>query len=467
MLDLLVLVLAAFVVYFFIVLRPTGLVTANSLFLYIQMIMASGTFLMLENGVEADVVYGYIVAWAMLSYMVVSAIATLRQPSAPRLTREWEPGWPRVRTFHPRAAVGALIALSVLILALYFQAIGYSALIQGLSNSLTGGDADVAGQRLASYAGSQYFFPGYVNQFKNSLLPALTVIVFTYWTRTGRRHPLTMVVLAGITLFGLLGTGQRGAFIQFMAVIVVFLYLVNGRRFPQGTFKVVIVGLFFIVASTIALGRSNASLSRDASLIDRSVTAIGEFAGRVFKDQQASAVAGFRYIYEQPVQWGREWAQGMTGILPGSPGSDLSSRIYAGLYGSDRGTAPPSIWGSLYHNFGWVGVAVLPALLALVFVGVSRKATTPRERNTLELIGIAGVFTTIGFWAAGSPETLLNTGLVVYAFLWSWGTSSVPATVNLSLPSHASRHRKKTHKERGPRLRGVLGRQRTVNQRQE
>ena len=58
-------------------------------------------------------------------------------------------------------------------------------LLIGLRAQLSGqSDADITTLRLNSYSGSQYFAPGYVNQFKNVLLPALVVIVITYYSMT-------------------------------------------------------------------------------------------------------------------------------------------------------------------------------------------------------------------------------------------------------------------------------------------
>jgi len=436
--DLLILVLAAFALYFFTVLKPVDLLTANGLFLYVQMIMAIGTFPLLDRGVRADVAYGYILLWSMLSYMAVSAAATLharwprrtggRPATMPRLT---------VRITAPRTGIVLLATLSIIVVVAYYWAVGYSALIQGLRNSFGGSVTNISTERLDSYAGERYFFPGYVNQFKNILLPALLVLVFTHWRQQGRPHRVATVTLASFALFGLLGTGQRGAFIQFAVVVAVYLYMLHGRRLPRQLLGLSFGAAAVIVVSTIALGRSNALLGANAQVSDRVLAAINEFLRRIFRDQQEAAVVGFRYVYQMPVQWGREWWEGLVGILPGQAGSDLSHQIHALMYGDDRGTAPLSIWGSVYHNFGWVGAVMFPPVLALAVVMVSRLAAASMQPSSMRLIGIAGVSTTLGFWAAGPPDTLLNTGLVVYSLLWWWGRdraeTATRATGNVAL----------------------------------
>lgn len=440
MLDLSVVLLTAFALYV-TAMRRFGMLNANALFVYIQMIMALGTFAALESTLDVDRIYGYVVLVAMLGYFIGSGtiLALYESPAG-----NDAPPLPRV--LRPLPSIWALVALSCVIIILYFQAVGYSALLDGLKNSFSGGDADIAGQRLDSYSGSRYLFPGYVNQFKNALLPALLIVAITYWHRAGITRYLTRGVLVGISLFGLLGTGQRGAFIQILVVVAYYLYLMNGRRLPRRGWLLAPAGLAFIVVSTIALGRSNAAIGQGATTGDRALVALNEFASRVFEVQQASAVSGFRYIYEQPIQWGREWLQGLMGIMPGSAGTDLPNRLYQALYGTDRGTAPPSIWGSVYHNAGWIGVVVVPIVLGVLVAVVTLRSLEPVPRNSLQIVGIAGVSTSIGFWAAGGPETLLNTGLAAYAFLWFWGNRqqaraeyepASPSPPNLK-PVHAS-----------------------------
>lgn len=424
MLDLALLLTLAFVVYFFAVLRPTGLLTANSLFVYVQMVMALGTLPRLDETIQADVAYSYIVTWSTISYMAVSGLATLHRPPDSKRMRGVLAEAPSPQAVRPPAAVFILVVASLGITLAYFIAIGYSTLLQGLQNSISGGSADIAGLRLDAYSGERYLYPGYVNQFKNVLLPALIVVIFTHWVKTRRTRPVLMAALTALALFGLLGTGQRGAFIQFAIAAGVYLYLFNGNRFPKGALRLGVACITLFGLATFALGRSNAGLDSSASPISRAVAAFKEIPSRIIYDQQYSAIAGFRYIYDRPIEWGEEWLQGLLGLLPGRGGSDLSNQIFATLYGSDRGTSPPSIWGSIYHNFGITGVAVFPAVLALILVSISRQAMCIRGRNSMELVGISGASTTLGLWAAGSPDYLFNSGLAVYLFLWLWGTSS-------------------------------------------
>src|SRR5690606_35590972 len=62
-----------------------------------------------------------------------------------------------------------VLLISATITIIYYVLIGYNVVILMLEGSLAFGD--YSDLRLASYSGEEYFAPGYVNQFKNVLLP--------------------------------------------------------------------------------------------------------------------------------------------------------------------------------------------------------------------------------------------------------------------------------------------------------
>lgn len=167
--------------------------------------------------------------------------------------------------------------------------------------------------------------------------------------------------------------------------------------------------LFLFSISSYLLGRSEQFSIADS---------LSALAVRIFSDNQTSAVVGFRYVYEQPIQFGGEWLTDILGILPGEfKGSDLANRIHAIIYGSDRGTAPVSLWGSVYHNWGWFGIFVFPPFLAFAYSGVSRAFLGRRDRSTLEVAGCAFAFYIFAAWIASGPMQLINNGLVACALL--------------------------------------------------
>lgn len=422
MIVLLALVLSSFVIYYQVVIKRSGRLTANSIFVYLHTTMAIGSLVLLNTAWEADARYAWIIVYTLLAYMIASGVLTHAQP--PSLTKS-ERSPPLVQT--PTLGFWLWAALSALIVVLYFQAVGYSAFLEGIRAQFGGPKADVATLRLNSYAGSRYLFPGYVNQFKNALLPSLLVIAVTYWVKTGllKRRRLLLVLWSGLTLFGLLGTGQRGAFVIFAVAALIFVYLMNNGSLPRGSGAAIISTVCVLLTSTIALGRSTGDLGTEANLGDRIRVAAPELSDRILTANQGSAVVGFRYIYTYTsIQHGRDWEESLVGLLPDDTGSDIDNRIFAYRYGSPRGSSPPAIWGSIYYNFGWAGIALSPILLAVLLVWVTKRGMSGAKRDSVELMGISGVFAVLGFWVAGAPLFFLNNGIVIYIALWAIGARS-------------------------------------------
>lgn len=392
-----------------------GPFTPSAIFVAVNGVSAVSILPLLDANDPADRRHAYIIGYCLLSFCLASLMVGSR---VPRMVAGV------VSVYRPGMFVGLIIAASVCITAAYFTAVGYSAFLLGVRNSLAGGSADVAGLRLDSYAGNRYLFPGYVNQVKNILLPGLTFVVAAYWMHIRRRHLLALTGLAAICLFGLLGTGQRGAFVMFVATLFVVAYLRTGRTFSRRGVLMGLVGLIVLMLSTFALGRQSGEVAAANGNTAKSGVILKQISERVLGQNGAGQVAGFRYIYAmKPTQGGRDWAQDVIGLLPGQRGSTISNEIFAYQWGSSRGNSPPSIWASMYLNFGLGGVVVCPVILAILF-GLATKA---RQRlmasgaNTLSVLGAAGVTICLGFWAAGSPVFLLNTGIAMYGLIWFAG----------------------------------------------
>lgn len=406
-------ILVVYAWYWAFVLRRIGFFTADGIFATIQVLMAVGSLPLLVPGVPADDAYAPILAYTAISFMIVSALIHVILHSG-RVHEHVEVR--RLEIVRPTPGMFALLIFSIVIVVAYFAAVGYSALLSGFS-----GNADVSTLRLNSYAGSRYLFPGYVNQFKNSLFPALVVLSITYWSAHQIRHRMIAAFLVAFGVFGLIGTGQRGALIIFCLVTLVYMRMIDRRRFLGRASAVVAAGLPAMVITTMVLARGP-QLGNDAGFLARIASALSQLQSRILGSNQESGVAGFRYTYGLPTQHGHEWLTSFAHILPGHDKVPaLSNLIFQYLYGDDRGTSPPSLWGSIYYNFGYPGIVLAPILLAAICAYLTRKQQSARVHNSMQAIGIAGIVTVFGFWAAGDPTFLLNTGILAYGFLWWWG----------------------------------------------
>lgn len=401
--------------------KTLGRLSPASVFIYMQFIMAVGTLPLLDPQNEADFTHGWIILatfgifWATTTILILgdsNAIAV--KVKKVQKTMIWT---------RPSPLMIVLLVFSIIVCTAYYYAIGYNVLAVGLTDALSGDSSDIASLRLAAYAGEEYFYPGYVNQFKNALLPALLCIIIPYLiiNRTAGRNIL-IPTLALAALILILGTGQRGAFITFMIIITIFVAMMNGKKATKRIVQITAVAFVVFFFSTLALGRSSSTLQRSSGSLEQAGIILSEVGFRIFGSNQLASVTGFRYIYKQPPVNGHEWWQSITGLLPRVPGSTLSNEIFAQLYGSFRGTAPASIWGATYHNFGLVATLIFAVFLAWVYHRIGLKIRVSPVLSSTQAVGMAGVTTVLGTWVAGSPDYLFNVGLAVYVVLWIWGS---------------------------------------------
>lgn len=411
-------VFAIYVIFLAIVPRRSGLISASTIFMTTNLVMALGTLPMLDVDREADRIHAAVicVSLAAVAAMLIAASTLFGGRFAAAPVRQQTRAYPGTRT------LWILIGVSFAICIAYYWALGYNVLFLGVFAYATGTPLDITTLRLDSYSGSQYLFPGYVNQFRNVLLPALSLVTIVALFRSRSRlrwWVSTGLILANVVF--MLGTGQRGAFVTFMLVTVTFIAFVSPRAFWKWMPRVAVAGLPLFLLATFALGRAQTQLDSASGPLEQIWVLFGQLAFRIFGSNQEASVAGFRYIYDLPIQWGGEWWQAAIGLLPGLTGSDISNQIHAELYGSDRGTAPLSVWGSTFYNFGFGGVVVMAILLALAVHAIDRVRLSAAHRNSLEVVGAAGVAVVVGTWVAGDPTYLLNVGAGVFAVLWYWG----------------------------------------------
>lgn len=394
-----------------------GQMSIISLFIYAQATMAIGTLPELDATLAADAMHVTVIVWSLATLVIVSILYSFIALKAKRVDYA-----PEVEYSYPKGAVWFWIIVSILISVAYYVSVGYIAFFESIQALASNSGEDIAGLRLESYAGSRYFFPGYVNQFKNALLPALTIVVIVaaYHFRRSGRLPLAIGLVVANLVF-LLGTGQRGAFVLALALTVIVAYLTGPRGFRKYFARIAIVGLALFFVATFAGGRVAQDLAAAPDLGSQVGILFEQLAFRILGSNQTSSITGFRYIYEQTIPVGSEWGQAIVGLLPGQAGSDLSNRIFAVLYGSTRGTAPLSLWGSVYHNFGFVGVFVIAIIIALILCKLAHSMNANRGTNLIQVAGMAGVTVSIASWIADGPSSILNTGVVMYALLWIWG----------------------------------------------
>ena len=293
-----------------------------------------------------------------------------------------------------------LFVLSSLLTSLYYYLVGYNLLLSSLLSVVD----DATSARIAMYAGDTYYAPGIFNQFKNILLPISFIGILYYFKenkKSSARNTFLLIATPFLT-WALLGTGQRAFFFGFFVIFLIFLYFYRGKiRFNFSQVVVVGIAIFLFSFVSVLLGReSNLSLT----------SSFEQLGHRIFISNQWAAVEAMRYIDTQNIVWGSEWLRSIVGLIPGVEGSDLSNRIHEYMFGSIRGTAPPSVWGSAYHNWGFAGVAILAVLIPLLFGGIFARFVSG-VKTPSRIIGYSALTYILATWVAGTPSVLFNMGL--------------------------------------------------------
>lgn len=418
--ELLLFILLLLVLYHIIIGPSLGRLSGISLFIYSQAAMGLGTLPALDPLERADRTHAALITATFGLVVLVAGAGSLLSTSTSRHRKE-----ALVIDYRlPIKSVVFWILASILVSVSYFVSIGYVAFFNSLAALSDGSYGDISALRLDSYAGSRYFFPGYVNQFKNALLPALTIATIISLYRFKSRWRLAVSgCLASVTLVLLLGTGQRGAFILALALVAMSAHLVAPRRLKNVMLPLTFVGISLFFITTFASGRVAPQLHQAQGIQEQFGILWDQLVFRVFGSNQASSIGGFRYIYGMTIPFGSEWVQGLIGVLPGQIGSDLSNQIFAQLYGTSRGTAPLSLWGAAYHNLGFHGAIVFAAVLAIALTCTTIRINKKQDSNLIEIVGMAGVIITLATWIADGPTSVLNNGLTIYVLLWWWGSS--------------------------------------------
>lgn len=397
--------------------RANGLLTIDSVFTISTWTLTFGTLQILDLANDYDAVYCWVVTLPLLIYVFASQLTYLTLGRYTRRRRARR----NIVYSSPGLLGYGILALSIAITLLYYSAVGYNVFLTGLRDTLSGSDVqDYTTLRVDSYSNqSGYLFPGYVNQFKNTLLPATSIafIVYIYsHKKSGRLIAATIV--SAITLIGVLGTGQRSMMIFLAYILIVFAYQIKPHRFYFRAFLILSTSIPLLLFSTFLLGRQQEKIDAADGFFEKTGILLYELFDRIFYVQQWSGQMVFHYTQTQPTQWGAEWAKALTGVLPGMSGTDLPRVVFEILFGTDRGTATPSVWGSAFYNFSWFGIVLLAIVLGVVFqrisFGFARKPTV----TLLELVSYSGFAVTTGNWTVGGPEYLLNAGSITFAILW-------------------------------------------------
>lgn len=391
-----------------------GFFAPDFFFVAFNSVAMLGVYLSVDTQDPSQRKYFYLVNAGFLLFTCVAAILRVASPESLSVTTA------KARSTPLSTNIWLLYGLTVAICLAYYAAIGRITLIEAVAVGQAGGTYDIATSRLENYSGSTYFYPGYVNQFKNAILPILTAaIIHSLWVRRVPGRLLTTIVLVGTSFVIIAGTGQRGALVA--ALIVVAAALTVSRALTRSQllcfFSVGVVAFTFL---TVLLQRRAQELGAATTNLDRVRVHIEALWSRLVLENPQSGIAAFQVTERDGIVWGSQWSSELLDLAPGQGSRSLAHRVFESLYGTDRGTAPESIWGGVYYNFGAWGGAAVVVVLACLYAGVGRRLFRVDDKygaappTFLTLLSLSGVAVSLGSWIAGSPATLLNSGLLAY-----------------------------------------------------
>lgn len=399
-------------------------------YLFFSLISTLGTYPLLQIYDPIDRIYFYLCSFYTLSIILGSIIGKYLFPVSNSDYIHWRKKPITIENgFYHNIIVKTTIGFAVFIGILYYYVVGYNIFILGLSNLVIDNKqiSDVSTMRLASYnqhVGGKYLFPGYVNQFKNTLLPIFLSYLIIKYKIIYNKVPIFLYTLIPVTIVLLFGTGQRGAFVLTALIIgycLFYLYNIKYRRLLLMFGSLGVLSLFLL--SSFFIGRTSTT-DINTGVLNNIKGLFESFLYRITTANQEGAVIGFRrIIFNRPIQYGLEWKQAIIGLLPGIDGSKLSSEIFNVMFGggnSIRGNAPPSTVGSIYHNFGSIGVIMVPVLLSITLQYLYYRLLS-RNKSLFRIFIYISSFILLSTWIAGSPTYYFNVGLITlflfYLFL--------------------------------------------------
>lgn len=366
-------------------------------------LMAIGTVPLVDLRLTSDQVYIAMFATAMVSFFAATWLSILIYPMRQNLMKYARTEEAKFSEDEVWICVIFFI-ISIVITILYYRAVGYNVMWLLLSGQVE----DYSTLRIESYSGVDYFAPGYVNQFKNVLLPVTALILSVFLAENSRKELFwSFIVIAWpIVFIAVAGTGQRAFLVySFAAVVMAFSLRNAGKIQSKGRSNLVLIGIPVIALFSLMTGAY-------AGIDEGGVGAIiAKGVERFTSIQQEGGLFGFRYIYMLQTAWFSEWWQGVVGILPSVEGSTLSHEIYAILYGTDRGTAPLASVGSAYYNGGILGVILLFSVMGFIYSYLYRRFLVGRK-SVARTFTYGFLFLYLAIYVADAPTILLDNGVL-------------------------------------------------------
>ena len=373
----------------------------------LQLMMFFGVTHFIENGIESDAQLIRLYLLGLIIFVLTSGV--LRAINPPRKKIKIEKNIKNYKS--RRIYLYTMMLVCITVSAMFFVRGGGNVFLNGLRAMISGAEYSTKYSRMGLLSVSGV---GYIYQLRVIVLPLCVL----YYIIINKKKA-TSFILTFVMLVILLGTGQRGGLVSFVAIALVTIYYWSSPRRektekkPVNRFRlyfgiITIAGVLFAL-STVLNGRVSAGGSVFSAIIKR-----------FLEDNQSCAVMGFRYIKSQEIQYGKDWIAQLRDVLPGKNSYlSMATRIFAYMHGGSlAGTSPACIWGSGYYNFGVFGVIIV-AILDAIIINSIHTFFSRRICDEVDIIAYSGLQFLAAFWVADGPVNLFNNGFVtVLLFYW-------------------------------------------------
>lgn len=395
--------------------------TAPNWFLFVNGMLLVGTLSIADPARDVDLLYVAIQVVGMLCFFVGAWLCNAALRTNPGKAYRRFKAKPLQFDLQGRVisfAVAPVTLVSLLVMVAFAIAFGDHVLISTFRLSVAGTAENLSrsysSARTDVHYGGRYLYIGYVQQFKDFLLPASTALLFVRAAMTNRRvHWAVVALLIPVNVYFLTITGQRSPLLMFALA----LFLLASERYGKqllglrhgSTMRVwgrslAALAMLLFVATSFFRGY----VSTSASPLELLLSPVEQLWWRVGPGLAEAKLQVMSVIFDRPITWGADWASALASIMPGHE-IGLSNQLHEMLYGSDRGSVGLQAWESLWYNFGWAGIlagGILLGFLLQWFTIRSFQGSRTTSRVTL--------FAIMALWLGNytDPYGLFNGGVV-------------------------------------------------------
>jgi len=406
--------------YYIVVNNRVKLASAINLFMIYQVLTFIGTLLLADvYGREFDKIRLIGMLLGTLTLTLGAFAANIVSRFVPNVVWKHHNKKPYIFDLYGGVYLWLMVGIGVFSLAvgiLYVSAIGYNApleLIRRFTQTGNLSETSLAYSQLrTAVSRGTYVAPGYANQFIRILLSLIFFLMYTraFHTRRFMDKVVALMVFL-LCVYFLTVTGVRSYIIIFSATFLVLnsntfgplgnLFGAKGRKFAL---LVILVAFVFFGLFSVLGGR----VEQNATTLGNTKEVISDFLERIVFVASQNQLLVMEYFKDLPLQLGGGWVDSLRTLLPGTH-LGLSNEIYFILYGNHFGNAPVDIWTSIWLEFGWAGVIIVPLIIGFLLQKLHIHFLSSGKTLSRMVIMIMVSFALIEI---NEPITLFNNGFV-------------------------------------------------------